>query len=481
MTILIIDDEKTIRWSLGEGLRKAGFEILEAASGEEGLQLFGDKSPDCVLLDVRLPGIDGMEVLRRMREENPEIPVIIMTAYGEVDTAVQSMKQGAFDFVAKPFMIEKIKVTIEHALTTTKLRTQVRTLTKVVDEEVDSGFIGRSPSMQNVFNIVRKIGQSRATTVLITGESGTGKELVARAVHDNSNCSGPFVEINCGALPETLLESELFGHEKGAFTDAKTRKRGLVEVAEKGTLFLDEIGEMGLTLQTRLLRLIENKTFRRVGGVDDLKVTCRIVAATNRDLEKAIETGDFRKDLFYRLKVIPVTLPSLRERLGDVPLIANHFIERFNRDLNKSVRKLSPEVTRGLQGYSWPGNVRELKNVIERAMLLEAEEEILMQHLPVELVSPNTQVVKQRASFLDENFKPTSLKVMEYIFITKTLEATNGNKSQAAKLLGISRQTLREKLKGFEGGKAAATTDTTGTTGAARLVQPSDALSAQEI
>jgi DNA-binding NtrC family response regulator len=471
MTILIIDDEKTIRWSLGEGLRKAGFEILEAASGEEGLQLFGDKSPDCVLLDVRLPGIDGMEVLQRMRDENSEVPVIVMTAYGEVDTAVQAMKGGAFDFVSKPFMIEKIKVTIEHALTTASLRNQVRTLTRKTEDSSDGGFVGRSPAMQNVFTVVRKIGQSRATTVLITGESGTGKELVARAVHENSSCEGPFVEINCGAVPETLLESELFGHEKGAFTDAKSRKRGLVEIAENGTLFLDEIGEMGLTLQTRLLRLIENKTFRRVGGVEDLEVRCRIVAATNRDLEKAIEAGEFRKDLFYRLKVIPVNLPPLRERLGDVPLIANYFIDCFNRELNKNVCKLSPEVTRVLQGYSWPGNVRELKNVIERAMLLEADEEILMQHLPVELVSPNTQVVKQRASFLDENFKPTSLKVMEYIFITKTLEATSGNKSQAAKLLGISRQTLREKLKGFEGG----------TTGAARLAEPSEAMSVHEL
>ena len=454
MTVLIIDDEKTIRWSLGEGLRNAGFEILEAASGEEGLQLYADKVPDCVLLDLRLPGVDGMEVLRRMRRENPEVPVIVMTAYGEVDKAVEAMKLGSYDFVTKPFMIEKMKVTIEHALTTITLRSRLRSLEKN-HEDWTANFIGKSQAMQDVFRVVRKIGQSKATTVLITGESGTGKELVARAIHEASNCDGPFVEINCGALPEPLLESELFGHEKGAFTDAKARKRGLVEVAENGTLFLDEIGEMGPTLQTRLLRLIENKTFRRVGGVEDLGVRTRIVAATNRNLEKAIEDGAFRKDLYYRLKVIPIELPALRERLGDVPLIANYFIEHYDRELNKRVGKLSPEVTSILQGYSWPGNVRELRNVIERAMLLEAEEEILAQHLPVELVSPNTQVVKQQASFLDENFKPTSLRVMEYFFITKTLEATNGNKSQAAKLLGISRQTLREKLKGFEGTGAA--------------------------
>ncbi len=463
MTILIVDDEKTIRWSLGEGLRNAGFEILEAASGEEGLQLFTDKTPDCVLLDMRLPGIDGLEVLRRMRKENPDVPVIVMTAYGEVDKAVESMKLGSYDFLTKPFMIEKIKVTIEHALTTVNLRTQLRTMEKSRDDW-SANFVGRSPAMQDVFRVVRKIGQSKATTVLITGESGTGKELVARAIHESSHSDAPFVEINCGALPEPLLESELFGHEKGAFTDAKNKKRGLVEIAENGTLFLDEIGEMGMTLQTRLLRLIENKTFRRVGGLEDLEVRTRVVAATNRDLEKAIEERQFRKDLFYRLKVIPIELPPLRERLGDVPLIANFFIDHYNAELGKNVRKLSPEVTSILQSYSWPGNVRELKNVIERAMLLEADEEVLPEHLPVELVSPNTQVVKQRASFLDENFKPTSLKVMEYFFITKTLEATNGNKSQAAKLLGISRQTLREKLKGFEGAHAGG--------GAARVAEP---------
>ncbi len=455
MTILIIDDEKTIRWSLGEGLRNNGFDILEAASGEEGLQLFADKSPDCVLLDMRLPGIDGMEVLRRMRKENTDVPVIVMTAYGEVDKAVEAMKLGSFDFVTKPFMIEKMKVSIEHALTTTRLRSQLRSLERSRGEW-ESNFVGKSTAMQDVFRVVRKIGQSKATTVLITGESGTGKELVARAIHEASSCEGPFVEINCGALPEPLLESELFGHEKGAFTDAKARKRGLVEVAEGGTLFLDEIGEMGLTLQTRLLRVIENKTFRRVGGVEDLGVRTRIVAATNRNLEQAVEEGAFRKDLYYRLKVIPIELPSLRQRLGDVALIANYFIEHYNHELNKHVHRLSPEVTDILQSYGWPGNVRELKNVIERAMLLEAEEDILPQHLPVELVSPNTQVVKHSASMLDESFKPTSLRVMEYFFITKTLEATNGNKSQAAKLLGISRQTLREKLKGFEGAQTGA-------------------------
>jgi DNA-binding NtrC family response regulator len=467
MTILIVDDEKTIRWSLGEGLRKAGFEILEAASGEEGAQLFLDKSPDCVLLDLRLPGIDGIEVLRRMRKENAEVPIVMMTAYGDVDRAVEAMKLGAYDFVTKPFMIERMKVTIEHALETSRLRTQVRDLERGKGDWMTT-FIGKSAAMQDVFRIVQKIGQSKATTVLITGESGTGKELVARAIHMCSNADGPFVEINCGALPEPLLESELFGHEKGAFTDAKARKRGLVEIAEGGTLFLDEIGEMGLTLQTRLLRLIENKTFRRVGGLEDLQVRTRIVAATNRDLERAIEDGAFRKDLYYRLKVIPIHLPSLRERLGDVPLIANFFIEHYNKELNRRVRRLSPEITGILQGYNWPGNVRELRNVVERAMLLEAQDEILAEHLPVELVTPNTQVVMQRASFLEESFKPTSLRVMEYFFITKTLEATNGNKSQAAKLLGISRQTLREKLKGFEPGAGGDDHEI----GAARLAEP---------
>jgi transcriptional regulator with PAS, ATPase and Fis domain len=303
--------------------------------------------------------------------------------------------------------------------------------------------------MKDVFERVRKIGESRASTILIQGESGTGKELVARAIHESSkgNKESPFLEINCAALPESLLESELFGHEKGAFTDAKARKKGLFELAEGGTIFLDEIGEMGVTLQSRLLRVLENKTFRRVGGVKDLRVNTRIISATNRDLKKAIKDGTFRNDLYYRLQVIPVNLPPLRERKEDIPLLANHFISMYNREFKKNIKKIGTEVKKILQDYSWPGNVRELKNVIERAILLDAEDELLPEYLPSEITGET--VLDAVGSAVDEltDIKPMSIKDMEKILIKKTLNEMGGNKSRAAKVLGISRQTLREKTK----------------------------------
>jgi two-component system response regulator AtoC len=308
-------------------------------------------------------------------------------------------------------------------------------------------FIGRSAVMQQVFEKIKKIGASKASTILIQGESGTGKELVARAVHECSGAQFPFLEINCSALPETLLESELFGHEKGAFTDAKFRKKGLFELAEGGTIFLDEIGEMGVTLQSRLLRVIENKTFRRVGGVKDLRVNTRIISATNRDLKRAIDEGKFRNDLYYRLQVIPIHLAPLRERIEDIIPLANHFISVFNKEFNKGVKKVSPGVGKLLEGYRWPGNVRELKNVIERAMLLEAEDELLAEHLPPEIVHEEATVADKGGAKSLDNLYPMSLESMEKILIERTLAESAGNKSKAARVLGISRQTLREKIK----------------------------------
>jgi transcriptional regulator with PAS, ATPase and Fis domain len=306
--------------------------------------------------------------------------------------------------------------------------------------------------MKDVFQTIRKIGESKASTILIQGESGTGKELVARAIHNASEGGNvrPFLEINCAALPETLLESELFGHEKGAFTDAKARKKGLFELAEGGTIFLDEIGEMGITLQSRLLRVLENKTFRRVGGVKDLRVNTRIISATNRDLKSSIKEGIFRNDLYYRLQVIPINLPPLRERKEDIPLLTNHFITMFNREFKKDIKKAGKEVLKVLQGYSWPGNVRELKNVIERAILLDADDELLPAHIPAEiteahLIDGDTIGAEELAGI-----GPMSIREMEKILIMKTLGETGGNKSQAARILGISRQTLREKTKLYE-------------------------------
>jgi transcriptional regulator with PAS, ATPase and Fis domain len=312
-------------------------------------------------------------------------------------------------------------------------------------------FIGQSQAMRDIFEKIEKIGASRANTILVTGESGSGKELVARAIHACSyDDPRPFMEINCASVPETLLESELFGHEKGAFTDAKTRKKGLVELAEGGTLFLDEIGEMGITLQSRLLRVLENKTFRRVGGVKDLTVNTRIISATNRDLENAIEEKIFRQDLYYRLKVIPLVIPPLRERKEDIPLLVTHFVDRFNRELGKKVKPVGRDVIETMMRYDWPGNVRELRNVIERAMLLDADDEILKEHLPREIRGAEGDISVKSSASVVESFFPMTLREVERIQIEKTLVQTNGNKSKAANILGISRQTLREKLKTFQ-------------------------------
>jgi DNA-binding NtrC family response regulator len=455
--ILVVDDEKTIRWSLGEALSEEGYEVTEAENAEKGFEIFKDRSPDLVLLDLRLPGEDGLSLLGRMKAIDPTAPVIMMTAYGEVGTAVEAMKTGAYDFVQKPFVLEKIKITIENALEAHRLKTEIAYLKERTGGQAGfRNFVGQSAAMAEIFAKIQKIGKSKANTILITGESGVGKELVARTIHASSHDDPrPFMEINCASVPETLLESELFGYEKGAFTDAKTRKKGLVELAEGGTLFLDEIGEMGITLQSRLLRVIENKTFRRVGGVQDLRVNTRIVAATNRDLEAAIEEKSFRKDLYYRLKVIPIHVPPLRERKDDVPLLVNYFVERFNRELGKKVKPVSREVMEAMVSYDWPGNVRELKNVVERAMLLDAEDEILLAHLPGEIYrSDRVPASGEQAARVLPSFFPMTLREMERVQIERTLQQTSGNKSKAASILGISRQTLREKLKQFGSGDA---------------------------
>jgi two-component system response regulator AtoC len=450
-TILIVDDEKTIRWSLSEALRNQ-YEIVDAESAEQGLRLFKDRSPDLILLDMKLPDGNGLDILQAVKADDPSLPIIMMTAYGEVETAVEAMKGGAYDFILKPYSLDKLRVTITNALENQRLKSEIAYLKSgSTGRGFIRQFIGQSPQMLDIFDKIQKIGQSKANTILITGESGVGKELVARAIHACSHEEPrPFMEINCSSVPESLLESELFGYEKGAFTDAKTRKKGLVELAEGGTLFLDEIGEMGITLQSRLLRVLENKTFRRVGGVKDLHVNTRFVSATNRDLEVAIEEKIFRKDLYFRLKVIPIHVPPLRERKEDIPLLVNFFVDRFNKELGKQVKPVGRRAMEVMISYDWPGNVRELKNVIERAMLLDAEDEILVEHLPQELRGArDPEGVSASASLLD-SFFPMTLREMERIQIEKTLERTSGNKSKAASLLGISRQTLREKLKTFQ-------------------------------
>ncbi|MBM4118460.1 sigma-54-dependent Fis family transcriptional regulator [bacterium] len=443
-SILIVDDEQTLRWSLGEALRD-GYRVLEAEDGPAGLACIREEDPDLVLLDGRLPGLAGIEVLEQARADGYEGQVIMMTAYGELETAVRAMKLGAYDFVSKPFSLEKMKKSIENALEAKQLR-RANQHWEETQRRGDPflGFIGKSPRMQELFEKIRKIGASQASTVLIQGESGSGKELVARAIHRATlGVTGPVVEINCAAIPETLLESELFGHEKGAFTDAKSRKKGLIEAAAGGTLFLDEIGEMGLQLQARLLRVLENRTFRRVGGIEDLQVRARIVAATNKDLMQEAAAGRFRSDLYFRLGVIVLEVPPLRERPEDVEPLVNFFIERFNRELGRSVAPAGPELLAALTAYAWPGNIRELKNLIERILLLETTGAIRAEHLPATLRQPATAP----AAAASAPFHPEPIAAVELRHIQRTLDYTGGNKSRAAQLLGISRQTLREKLK----------------------------------
>jgi len=449
--ILIVDDEKAIRWSLGEALKGGGYEVDEAATAAAGVKAFQDDPPDLVILDLKLPDGSGLKVLKQLRDLEPEVPVVMMTAYGEVETAVEAIKGGAWDFIQKPFQLEKMKVAIRNALDSSGMRAELDDRKRKERETYNfKNFIGHSPVMREVFEKIKKIGASKASTILVHGESGTGKELVARAIHEcGTGASQPFLEINCAALPETLLESELFGHERGAFTDAKYRKKGLFELAEGGTIFLDEIGEMGITLQSRLLRVIENKTFRRVGGVKDLRFNARIISATNRDLKHAIQAGTFRNDLYYRLQVIPLELAPLRERREDIVPLANHFISLFNREFKKNVKKVSPAVAKLLEAYAWPGNVRELRNIIERAILLEAEHELLPEHLPPEIVRGESAPAPGGASAEGSHY-PMSIAEMEKLLIVETLGKSANNKSKAARVLGISRQTLREKIKLYE-------------------------------
>jgi len=452
--ILIVDDEQTIRWSLGESLKSEGYTVEDQENGEKGLKSFREDPADLAILDLKLPDTSGMKILKEIKNIDPSVPVIMMTAYGEIETAVEAIKCGAYDFLLKPFQIPKMKIAIKNAFEQSKLKNELKEIKERNREEYDfKNFIGRSEVMLEVFERVKKIGKSKASTILIQGESGTGKELVARAIHESSKGANmPFMEINCAALPETLLESELFGHEKGAFTDAKKRKKGLLELAEGGTIFLDEIGEMGVTLQSRLLRVIENKTFRRVGGVKDLKLNARVISATNRNLKEEISKGNFRNDLYYRLQVIPIELPPLRERKEDIELLANHFISTFNREFKKNIKTISSEVADILREYNWPGNVRELKNIIERAVLLDAEDSIKVEHLPAEIVDGRDQLTEDRAARNIDELFPMSLKDLEKMLILNTLEKTSGNKSRSARILGISRQTLREKVKSYQEG-----------------------------
>jgi len=450
-SILIVDDDEVMRETLSDVLRKRGYEVFSVGSGNGALSMIKKSIIDLILLDMRLPDIDGLEVLKKIKEFDTEILVIMMTAYSDVQTAVSSMKSGAYDYINKPFELDELKLLIEKGLETKSLINEVRRLHRQQKENYENSHIyGVSPQIHYVKELIGMISKTHKTSVLIQGESGTGKELAANAIHYNSHRKDkPLMKINCSAIPDALLESELFGYEKGAFTDAKNTKKGLFELADGGTVFLDEIGDMNPFLQSKILRVLENQTFMRVGGEREIKVDIRVTAATNKNLEAMVKEGFFRKDLYYRLKVMVVEMPPLRDRLEDILLLSNLFIEENNKEYNKNIRGFSDEAKKLMIQYSWPGNVRELKNVIERAMILTDQEVITPKHLPFELKQIDKMAHGNTEYEVSESTTDMSLEGMEKSHLSKVLKRLEWNKSKASKFLGISRATLRAKIKKY--------------------------------
>jgi len=449
--ILVVDDEHLIRWSLEQNLTKQGYEVMVAGSGEDALKLMREDTPDLMLLDIQLPGINGLEVLEKVKENEEEDVIVIMcTALGVLETAVKAMRIGAYDYVNKPFNLDELSIVIKKALETRELKREVAHLRSEQTKKYGiHNIIAESRHMKNVLEMVQKVARSDASTVLVQGESGAGKELVAKAIHyESSRADKPFMAINCAAVPETLLESELMGHEKGAFTDAKMQKKGLFELADGGTVFLDEIGDMEPGMQAKLLRVLEDRSFRRVGGTRDISVDVRIISATNKDLLAAIEEKTFRNDLYYRLQVIPIFLPALRERKEDLIPLAQHFIDHFNREFGKTVKGISKMAEKFLLEYNWPGNVRELRNVLERAIILENEEVLLLEHLPKEVMDRSAGVSAGPITF---QLPPDGIDIedVERELIRQALEKTSGNQSKAAKMLNLGIDAFRYRMKKF--------------------------------
>ena len=452
--ILIVDDEAFIRENLERILAEDGYRPFSTDNGEDALKLVGEEEVDLVLLDLNLGSKSGLDVLKTLREVDPEVLVIIITGYGTVESAVEALKMGAYDYIKKPFKADAIRLIVRLALETQNLRREVRQLKREGQEKGLPGadMVGSSAELLQVYRQVREVAKHETATVLIGGESGTGKELVARAIHNLSpRRERPFIEINCGSLPFNLLETELFGHERGAFTDAKTRKIGLFEEANGGTIFLDEIGEMDMNLQVKLLRVLEDRKIRRLGGARNIDIDVRVVAATNRNLKQAIEEKTFREDLYYRLNVFPIFVPPLRERREDIPPLLDYFLKRFSREFNKRIREVSRDALDLLLRYHWPGNVRELRNVVERICIMSREEVIRPELLPSEIFgsapqkdSPFSFEIPPEGILLDE-----MIGEIEKELIGKALKITGANIAKTARLLNVPRGTLRYKVEKY--------------------------------
>jgi two-component system response regulator PilR (NtrC family) len=450
--ILVADDEQSMREFLEIMFKKEGYHVSLASNGEEVLKLAEKEIFDLVLLDIRMPRLDGISALKKIKALSPETIVIMITAYASADTAIKAMKEGAYDYITKPFKLDEIKLIIKNALEKKNLQRENILLKQVVRDRYHfDNIIGQSSKMIVLYELLEKVAPTK-TNILITGESGTGKELVAKAIHYNSpRKDKPFVTLNCGAIPEALIESELFGHMKGAFTDAIATKKGLFELADEGTIFLDEISELPLLMQVKLLRVLQDREFKRVGGTEDIRVDVRIISATNKDLEEGVREKRFREDLFYRLNVIQIKIPPLREKREDIPLLTTHFLKKYSEELNKNISGISPEALRILLGYDYPGNVRELQNIIERAVALEITQELSAQNL---------------SSYLDEQLpmkkRPLDLEIpnegidlekvvedLERMLLLKALEKTKGIKKKAADLLRINFRSMRYRLEKY--------------------------------
>ena len=442
--ILLVDDDDLIRTVVAERLKRRGYDVTASRSLTEARSALKGTLPDMALLDIRLPDGNGTELLEQLTSE--DIPCVMITAHATIESAVEALKKGAEDYLEKPFSLDRLEATLEATLERTRLRREVRSLRRAGG--VRGNVIGSSPAMRQVLNLVERIAPADTATVLLLGETGTGKGLVARLIHDLSpRADHPFVHVTCSALAESLMESELFGHEKGAFTDARSLKRGLVEVATGGTLFLDEIGELSLGVQSKLLGFIEDKTFRRVGGTDDLRVDVRVVAATNRRLEQEVADGRFREDLYYRLRVLPIELPPLRHRTSDIPLLAATFVDRFNREFGKKVKGVTPEAQTLLETYGWPGNVREICNVVERAVLLTEGDQIDLDALPPEV--RNQGSMRDHPGTFSLGPAGVDLEQLEHELLMEALRVAEGNRTEAGRLLGLSRHQIRNRLKKY--------------------------------